>query len=48
LGNWGNSGDVKYHLGAYARIDFPNKKLIMLPNPSHLGVQVDNKNNEVS
>jgi 2-oxoglutarate dehydrogenase E1 component len=37
--SWGNSGDVKYHLGTTCWREFPNghtMKLVMLPNPSHL------------
>jgi 2-oxoglutarate dehydrogenase E1 component len=36
--NWGNSGDVKYHLGATEKrtIDDHNIKLCVLANPSHL------------
>lgn len=36
---WGNSGDVKYHLGTTRLKEFQNGhvvKLTMLPNPSHL------------
>ncbi|CAD8094539.1 unnamed protein product [Paramecium sonneborni] len=35
---WGNSGDVKYHLGSVHNVLFGDKKLRleMLPNPSHL------------
>jgi 2-oxoglutarate dehydrogenase E1 component len=36
---WGNSGDVKYHLGTSYTKEYPNgKKLttILLANPSHL------------
>ena len=36
---WGNSGDVKYHLGTTLTKEFENGhtvKLTMLPNPSHL------------
>ncbi|CAD8143405.1 unnamed protein product [Paramecium octaurelia] len=35
---WGNSGDVKYHLGSVHNVQFGEKKLRleMLPNPSHL------------
>lgn len=37
--NWGNSGDVKYHLGTTSDYSLTNGKtmrLSMLPNPSHL------------
>lgn len=36
---WGNSGDVKYHLGTSYQRTYPNGrsvKLTLLPNPSHL------------
>ena len=35
---WGNSGDVKYHLGVAVekKIDDKNIRLSILPNPSHL------------
>lgn len=35
---WGNSGDVKYHLGCIHNVHMKDKKirLEMLPNPSHL------------
>ena len=35
---WGNSGDVKYHLGVTVEKNFNNKniRLSILPNPSHL------------
>ena len=38
-GAWGNSGDVKYHLGTTSDVKRANGKsvrLSMLPNPSHL------------
>jgi len=36
--NWGNSGDVKYHLGTDHDKEYNGHKirLTMLPNPSHL------------
>ena len=36
--NWGNSGDVKYHLGVTVEKNVNNKnvRLSILPNPSHL------------
>lgn len=36
--SWGNSGDVKYHLGTTIERSFGDKKikLSILPNPSHL------------
>lgn len=36
--NWGNSGDVKYHLGVTVEKKINDKKvrLSILPNPSHL------------
>ncbi len=36
--DWGNSGDVKYHLGTTTEKTIGNKKvrLSILPNPSHL------------
>lgn len=36
--SWGNSGDVKYHLGTTVEKTINNKKirLSILPNPSHL------------
>ena len=38
IGEWGNSGDVKYHLGVSHDVDIENKKLrlTIVPNPSHL------------
>ena len=36
---WGNTGDVKYHLGTTTDKKYPNGHVIrlsMLPNPSHL------------
>lgn len=35
---WGNSGDVKYHLGCTNNLDYNGHKLraVILPNPSHL------------
>ena len=36
---WGNSGDVKYHLGCVYERTYPSGekiKLNLLPNPSHL------------
>jgi 2-oxoglutarate dehydrogenase E1 component len=35
---WGNSGDVKYHLGASEKVQINGKevKLCILANPSHL------------
>ena len=36
---WGNTGDVKYHLGVTQLREYPNGKSItvrILPNPSHL------------
>lgn len=35
---WGNSGDVKYHLGATNELNYGDHKvrLNILPNPSHL------------
>lgn len=35
---WGNSGDVKYHLGASEKVNINGKevKLCILANPSHL------------
>lgn len=38
-GIWGNTGDVKYHLGVTHTNTYPNGKSInmrILPNPSHL------------
>lgn len=36
--SWGNSGDVKYHLGITSEKHVANKniRLTILPNPSHL------------
>lgn len=36
--NWGNSGDVKYHLGITSEMHVAGKnvRLSILPNPSHL------------
>lgn len=37
--SWGNSGDVKYHLGTTYDKEFSSGhsvRLTMLPNPSHL------------
>lgn len=36
--SWGNSGDVKYHLGVTTErnVDGKNVRLTILPNPSHL------------
>lgn len=36
--NWGNSGDVKYHLGVTVekKVKDKNVRLSILPNPSHL------------
>ncbi len=36
---WGNSGDVKYHLGCVYERTYENGKKVklnLLPNPSHL------------
>lgn len=38
IGEWGNSGDVKYHLGVCHDVNVNGKeiRLTIVPNPSHL------------
>ena len=38
VGEWGNSGDVKYHLGVSHDVNVNGNKirLTIVPNPSHL------------